>query len=285
VAFHASEMDDFTEEIFQDLGLDDDWDVQQILVGTIHVVSIIVICRLCCCSKSVPTVPVTDQQQIEAASTSMQKQKRLLTSYLLWLNPFFPAHHLYLDRLSHAMVAFWTLNFVGVGWVLDGFLMRFYVRGFNSQRCAPDAPYDDSRKKLLCRLPLCFVGLLLLGLGAVVYIPTALHHLQVVDIDRIAAQTQVNPYELLEISKSASLQEAKAAYRSKSLQWHPDRNPGCGKECDDKMSEITKAYDLIKKRRAPAPPDRTWEGWFQDLVQDWKHIFEVLGQDRAKKEE
>ena len=23
-------------------------------------------------------------------------------SYLLWLNPVFPAHHLYLDRLAHA---------------------------------------------------------------------------------------------------------------------------------------------------------------------------------------
>ncbi|CAE7234889.1 dnaJ, partial [Symbiodinium pilosum] len=241
-----------------------------------------------CCSKPAAAIPVGEQQQqqrVEAAANSLQQQKRLFTSYLLWLNPVFPAHHLYLDRLAHALIAFWTLNFLGVGWVVDGFLMRCYVRGFNSQRCSPDAPYDGSRRKLLCHLPLCFVGMLMLGLTTIVYIPTILHHFQVVDIDRIAAQTQVNPYELLEISQSASLQEAKAAYRSKSLQWHPDRNPGCGKECDDKMSEITKAYDLIKRRRAPAPPDRTWEGWLQGIAQDWKHIFEVLGQDKGGKTE
>ena len=68
------------------------------------------------------------------------------------------------------------------------------------------------------------------------------------------ACSKVNPYELLGISSGASSSEAKSAYRTASLRWHPDRNPGlgpqrrllvssvrCGKECEDKMSEITKA--------------------------------------------
>mmetsp|Transcript_28845 Transcript_28845/g.54066 ORF Transcript_28845/g.54066 Transcript_28845/m.54066 type:complete len:283 (-) Transcript_28845:143-991(-) len=272
-------VDDLAGEIFEELGLEEEWNVKQVLVATIHVVSIIVICRLCCCGAPKNSGHAAEAAQIEVSASAAQKQKRVFTSYLLWLNPFVPAHHLYLDRLVHALVAFGTVNFFGLGWMLDFFLMRYYVRGFNRARCAPDAPFDDSRKKLFCHLPLCLGGFLCLVLTSAVYIPSVLHHFQVVDIDRIAAQTQVNPFELLGIPQSASLQEAKAAYRKESLKWHPDRNPGCGKECDDKMSEITKAYDLIKRRRAPAPPDRSWEGWLQELAQDWKHIFEVFAEE------
>eukprot|EP00913_Durusdinium_trenchii_P020682 g19423.t1 len=128
--------------------------------------------------------------------------------------------------------------------------MPHYVRSFNALRCAPIAPYDNSRRRLLCHMPMFILAALAGLLAIVVYLPVTLHHFKVVDIDRIAAQTQVNPYELLGLSKGASSSEAKAAYRSASLQWHPDRNPGCGKECENKMSEITKAYDLIKKRQA-----------------------------------
>ncbi|CAJ1357292.1 unnamed protein product [Effrenium voratum] len=249
-------------------------DIQKVLVGIVHLVSIITFCRLCCCTRDQPA----DQADVNAEVNrdALQPQKSLCSSYLLWLNPLFPAHLFYLDRLVHALMAVWTLNFCFLGWLADAFLMPFYVRSFNHSRCAPNAPSDNSRRRLLCKLPLLLLGLLAAILILLAYLPAILHKLQVVDIDRIAAQTQVNPYELLQLSQGASPSEARMAYRNASLRWHPDRNPGCGKECEEKMSEITKAYDLIKKRQAPPPPDRTWEGLMQAIFQDWKHVFEVI---------
>eukprot|EP00438_Fugacium_kawagutii_P020947 Skav211838 [mRNA] locus=scaffold305:724172:735602:+ [translate_table: standard] len=261
-------MDDFFEELLKDDDTEDAFSLQSVVVGLIHLGTIVIICRACCCGASRTPAPPTGGQ-VEVANSALQQRKRLLTSYLLWLNPFVPAHHFYLQRHVHGLTALWTANFALVGWVLDGFLMPWYVSSFNNSRCAPGANYDNSRRRLLCHLPMCEAW------------PSEDNPIVVVDIDRIAAQTQVNPYELLGISKSASASEARAAYRTASLQWHPDRNPQCGKECEDKMSEITKAYELIKKRKAPAPPDRTWEGWMKAIVEDWKNVFEVLFDGRS----
>merc|ERR1712217_8215 len=68
----------------------------------------------------------------------------------------------------------------------------------------------------------------------------------------------------------------RAAYRKLSLKWHPDRNHGCGKHCEEMMSDITKAFDLIKKRAAPPPVDRSWQGWAMNIVQDWQNLIEAF---------
>merc|ERR1712183_147681 len=123
---------------------------------------------------------------------------------------------------------------MGVGW--DAIRMPFYVHDFNKRRCAPNAPYDSSRRLLLLVLPFRILLVLCLLLVLVVYTPSLLHTAGVVDIDRLAAQTEVNPYELLGLGRNAGLQEAKSAYRKESLRWHPDRNPNCGQKCTDRMS-------------------------------------------------
>eukprot|EP00932_Pfiesteria_piscicida_P000830 SRR837773.10811.p2 GENE.SRR837773.10811~~SRR837773.10811.p2 ORF type:complete len:160 (-),score=42.47 SRR837773.10811:2-415(-) len=134
---------------------------------------------------------------------------------------------------------------------------------------------DRSRRLLFCRLPLLL--LLIVGgiLGTILYLPRILHHAGYVDIDRLAAQTEANPYDTLGIPWSASFSDAKAAYRKESLRWHPDRNPGCGKECDNKMVEITKAFELIKRKAAPPPEDRTWQGWASGITSDWLIVLGV----------
>lgn len=51
-------------------------------------------------------------------------------------------------------------------------------------------------------------------------------------------------YEILEISKSASADEIKKAYRKKALQFHPDKNPG-NKEAESHFKEISEAYEVL----------------------------------------
>ena len=51
-------------------------------------------------------------------------------------------------------------------------------------------------------------------------------------------------YEILGITRNASQEEIKAAYRKLALKYHPDRNPG-DKKAEDKFKEAADAA-LIK---------------------------------------
>lgn len=51
-------------------------------------------------------------------------------------------------------------------------------------------------------------------------------------------------YEVLEVSRTASLSEIKKAYRKKAVQYHPDKNPD-NKEAEEKFKEATEAYSVL----------------------------------------
>ena len=51
-------------------------------------------------------------------------------------------------------------------------------------------------------------------------------------------------YEILEVSKSASADEIKKAYRKKAIQYHPDKNPG-DKASEEKFKEAAEAYEVL----------------------------------------
>lgn len=57
-------------------------------------------------------------------------------------------------------------------------------------------------------------------------------------------------YTILGVSKNATAEEIKKAYRSKAMQFHPDKNPG-NKEAEEKFKEVSRAYEVLsndKKR-------------------------------------
>lgn len=263
-----------------DYGGSADDDSNFLLVVGIHIAVIAVIGWLAywyCCKRRANAEVEPPEQELSA--DKLQPKKRLLTAYFLWMiGGYVGVHHFYLDRLTHGIAAGWSLNFLLCGWALDLVLMPYYVRDFNSRRTAEGAPYDNSVRRLMCRLPALIILALLLCVVILMFLPSGLHALGIVDIDRLAAQTTANPYDVLGIPYSSDIRQAKKAYHAASMQWHPDKNePGC-KECEEKMTEITKAFELIKKRKAPAPVDYTWKQRGEDLLSDWKVLADVIGQ-------
>jgi molecular chaperone DnaJ len=51
-------------------------------------------------------------------------------------------------------------------------------------------------------------------------------------------------YEVLEVSKTATPEEIKKAYRKKALQYHPDKNQG-DKQAEEKFKEAAEAYEVL----------------------------------------
>ena len=62
-----------------------------------------------------------------------------------------------------------------------------------------------------------------------------------------------DPYAVLGVSRNASEEEIKSAYRRLARQYHPDHyasDPAAAREAEEKMKEINEAYELLT--RAPS---------------------------------
>ncbi len=58
-------------------------------------------------------------------------------------------------------------------------------------------------------------------------------------------------YDILEVTRSATVDEIKKAYRKKALQFHPDKNPGDA-EAERRFKDVSEAYEVLsdeKKRQ------------------------------------
>ena len=62
-------------------------------------------------------------------------------------------------------------------------------------------------------------------------------------------------YDILEVSKSASADEIKKAYRKMAIKFHPDKNPG-DKEAEEKFKEAAEAYEVLSDDNKKARYDQ-----------------------------
>ncbi|KAI3858958.1 hypothetical protein MKW98_028691 [Papaver atlanticum] len=55
----------------------------------------------------------------------------------------------------------------------------------------------------------------------------------------------VDYYNMLKVSRNASDENLKKAYRRLAMRWHPDKNPNNKKEAESKFKQISQAYDVL----------------------------------------
>jgi len=61
----------------------------------------------------------------------------------------------------------------------------------------------------------------------------------------MAKSHQRDFYEILGVTKTASIEEIKSSYRKAALKWHPDRSPENKEEAEHRFRECTEAYSVL----------------------------------------
>ena len=74
--------------------------------------------------------------------------------------------------------------------------------------------------------------------------------------------TKIDYYELLSVTRTASAEDIKKAYRKQAMQYHPDRNPG-NAEAEHKFKEISEAYQILSDANRRAAYDRYGHAAFE----------------------
>ncbi|MEJ2409145.1 MAG: molecular chaperone DnaJ [Novosphingobium sp.] len=74
--------------------------------------------------------------------------------------------------------------------------------------------------------------------------------------------TEIDYYELLEVSRDADDKTLKSAYRKLAMRYHPDKNPGCA-DSEARFKQINEAYDVLKDRQKRAAYDQYGHAAFQ----------------------
>jgi len=70
-----------------------------------------------------------------------------------------------------------------------------------------------------------------------------------------------NYYDILWVSKNATIEEIKKAYRKLAMKYHPDRNKW-DKEAENKFKEINEAYEVLSDEKKRKDYDTFWTANF-----------------------
>lgn len=90
-----------------------------------------------------------------------------------------------------------------------------------------------------------------------------------------------DPYDVLGVSKGASEDEIKTAYRRLAKKYHPDLNPG-DPTAAQKMNEVNRAYDRIKNPQSwqqPNPGQNPYSGQTYYTYHTYQPGGDANGQD------
>jgi len=96
--------------------------------------------------------------------------------------------------------------------------------------------------------------------------------------------TEIDYYELLEVTKGCDKSAIKKAYRKMAMKYHPDKNPG-DKEAEEKFKAINEAYQVLSDDEKRAIYDRYGKagleghgqgGGFSGGFDDLSSIFEEM---------
>lgn len=109
-------------------------------------------------------------------------------------------------------------------------------------------------------------------------------------------------YEVLGVSRTASQEEIKKAYRKMARQYHPDLNPG-DKSAEEKFKQVVTAYETLsdpklrkeydgkgRTKTEKAPPQKTSatpSGVFRQedydrMMGHFRDFFDIEGQSKAE---
>ena len=99
-------------------------------------------------------------------------------------------------------------------------------------------------------------------------------------------------YEILSVSKNASDEQIKSAFRKKALEYHPDRNKS--KDAESKFKEVNEAYQILSDSEKRSKYDQFghagvsgasggagFEGFggFEGVIKGKSEMFEYLTQN------
>jgi len=78
----------------------------------------------------------------------------------------------------------------------------------------------------------------------------------------MATMTEEDYYGLLGVSRDATAEDIKKAYRKMAVKYHPDKNPG-NAEAEEKFKEVSHAYEILKDPKKREAYDRYGAAAFQ----------------------
>lgn len=70
-------------------------------------------------------------------------------------------------------------------------------------------------------------------------------------------------YKILRVSRNASAEDIKTAYRMMSMKWHPDKNPDAN--VTSIMQEINEAYAILKDQKKRERYDKEYDKFFEQF--------------------
>lgn len=157
-----------------------------------------------------------------------------------------------------------SLGGCGIGWLIDGCRLRQLVAEANygvSSRAGV-----HYRARTCCgRVILVLVCVPILFSVFVIRAPGVIRR-----FDPLGCGFESDPYRVLGVSHGATPAEVKRAYRTLSKEHHPDRNPGCGESCVEKMAALNAAKETIDSRGGGSFEDG------DDIAEQWTEILECF---------